>query len=386
MFNSGVVGVLKTKNMFLFLLYLVIALFIIPYVGQGLPYSIFYASTYQHDHNELLLDNSLRIKSAMRTLNHLNCKGKCWNNQATTTPEFCFVVISVSRPAETKFLTQVVAALLPQLPQIGSVFTVYNAEGLTHKEAINLSDIVPVDSYTGKSSPNVYAKESNDLVHALEWCHNRSARFSVILEDDALPRQDFVQRVQFILDHRMSKSSKTWAFLKLYYPEKWQGWANDKSIVIELILCSVSGGLILTLVVHFLQFLFTRAPEMDYGIVIQFLLSSSLTVYVLICLGRPHWMALRSISPWFSSVVYAPGCCTPAVLYPQTHLSDIIQYLDNAECSHAFPLDLAIDKFADESGLHRLLATPNLVKHIGFLSSLPGKGWKNPKEFRLKYI
>lgn len=388
MSKPSVVGFLKTKNIFLFLLYLIVAVFIVPYVGQRLPYSIFYQSTSQRDHIKLLLDNDLRIKSAIRTLNHLNCRRECWKqiNEASTTPEYCFVIISVSRPAETKFLTQVVAALLPHIPQVESMFTVYNAEGPTHEEAMNLSAVVPVDSYMGKANdpPNKYSKEKNDYVHALEWCNNRNARFSVILEDDALPLPDFMQRLQLVLDYRMSKNSINWVFLKLYYPEKWEGWANEKNIITELIVSSMTGGLVLTLLVQCLQVVITRRVAIDYGIIFWFLLSSGLIAYMLLCLGRPHWLALRGISPKLSSVVYAPGCCTPAVLYQRAHLSDLIQYLKKVSCLLGFPVDLALDKFADDRDLQRLLVVPNLVKHIGFISSLPGKGWKNPKEFRLK--
>lgn len=382
--TSGVVRLLKSNYVFVFLVYLVVAVFVIPYVGHGLPYSIFYDYDLKRDHNKILLDNMQRIKNAIRTLDHLDCGRKCLNqsNQATVTPEFCFVIISVSRPAETKFLTQVVAALLPQLPHSGSVFTVYNAEGPTHKEAMKLSAIVPVDSYMGNVSPSKYSKEKSDYVHALEWCHNKSARFSVILEDDALPQQDFIPRLRLILDYRMSKNSIKWMFLKLYYPEKWQGWAKERTA--ELILCSIAGGFILTLLVHGLQFLIHKTLAVDYGILVQFLFSSILITYMLVGLGRPHWIALRGVSPYLSSVVYAPGCCTPAVLYPHTHLTDLIRYLKMVNCSNSFPVDLAMDEYADKRGLHRLLAVPNLVKHIGFVSSLPGKGWKNPKEFRLK--
>lgn len=383
----GVVGLLKTKKMFLCLVYLFLVVFVIPYVGQGLPYSVFYDSKPGRDHRQVMLDNTNRILNAKRNLKHLNCSRECLqqNNEATTRPEFCFVIVSVSRHVENKFLTQVVAALLPQIPLMGSVFTVYNAEGATHNEAMNLSAIVPVVSYMykGKVSRNTFSKQKNDYVHALEWCHKKRAKFSVILEDDALPRQDFVQRLQLIIDHRMSKNNPNWVFLKLYYPEKWQGWSNDMNIITELILCILSGGFILTLLLHCLQFFVTRTLELDYGIIIRFLLSSGLIAYMLVFLGRPHWIALRGYNYHLSSVVYAPGCCIPAVLYPLTHLTDLIEYLKKVECSKDFPVDLAMDKFADERGLHRLLAIPNLVKHIGFVSSLPGKGWKKPKEFRI---
>ena len=378
----------KKKNVFLFTVYLVIAVLVIPYVGQGLHYSVFYHPNAEYDHIHLLLDNAVQVKDAVRTLNNLDCTRDCLNkkNQAKAIPEYCFVIITVSRPVQTNFLTRVVAALLPQLPPNGFVFTVFNAEGPTHEEAMNLSSQIPVYTYAGddgESSPNSYSKEKNDYVLALEWCHKRKARFSVILQDDALPRQDFMQRLQLIMNYRMSKSNSEWIFLKLYYPEKWQGWGNEKNIVIELIVCAILGGFILTLILCCLQSLITQTLKVDHHFIIQFLLSSVFIAYILLALGRPHWIALRYHSTHLSSVVYAPECCIPAVLYPQTHLGGLIQYLKESKCSRYFPVDLAMDKFADKQGLLKQLAIPNLVEHIGFISSLPGKGWKNTREFML---
>ena len=385
------VKLIRTKNFIIFLLYCGIATIVIPYEGKKLPYSIFYDSTPKQDHLKVLGDNAKRLHEAERTLTEISCSGKCLEerNRATQLPEFCFVITSVSRPASVKYLTQVVASLLSQISDTNSVFMVYNAEGRSHEEATNLSAIIPVESYTGESAIGSYAKEKADYVHALEWCEKKRARISVILEDDALPPKDFIERLKFILEYRMSRNNKKWAFLKLYYPEKWQGWANEEKIILELLLSSILGGFILTLVTFCLQFIILRTlPSIqcliDPGTIIRFVFSSILVVYMLMTLGRPHWLALRSINIHLSSVVPAPGCCTPAVVFPRAHITDLVEHLKKAKCSVAFPLDLAMDEFANNNGLDRLLAVPNLVKHIGFVSSLPGKGWKNPQEFRIK--
>ena len=369
----------------LFLLYAILAGIVVPYVGQDLPYSVFYASSSERDHKRLLLENDIRLERARNVLHDLDCTGDCWRgvNRVNVEPEFCFVVISVSRPELTYFLTQVVANLVHQIPHGKSVFSVYNAEGRTHQEVRNLSSIVPVFTSTKESKQfSRFVKEKDDYVEALEWCHDRNAKFSVVLEDDALPSQDFVERIMFILNYRMAKTSTKWIYLKLFYPEKWQGWSNETDILAELFLVTIVGGLILVAVVYCIEVLLslaTRAGCCENAL--RYFLSAVFVLYTLLCIGRPHWMAIRQLSPHFSSVVVAPDCCTPAVLFPRTHLSDLIRRLKAKSCSASYHLDTALDDIAVEKGLLSYLATPNLVSHIGFVSSL-GKGWKNPREFQ----
>ena len=366
-------------------LYLVVAIFVVPFIGQHLAFSVFYRSTPDADRDKNLAENSERLLAAERTL--LSFKQSLYKtkqlNKHTTHilhPQFCFVIVSVSRPAKVHFLTQVVAALLPQLQESESVFTVYNAEGFSHLEAMELANCtVPVMTKEGsKQFKNLFDREKEDYVYALEWCKKKRARYTVILEDDALPPTDFMSRLRFVLKNRNTLQNRNWAFLKLYYPEKWQGWSNER--VLELIMTSIFVGVILTIFAYIVELILLGNSQ---NVLIRFLLSCILALYMLLTLGRPHWLALRKITPYLSFVVTAPGCCTPAVLYPQDHLTNIIDYLHQTECTPSFPIDLALDKFAGDRELDKYLVVPNLFKHIGFVSTL-GKSWKDPLEFRFR--
>lgn len=380
-------SVIWNKHFLTFLFYLVIAVVFIPYIGTKLPFSMYYHSEPESDLHIVLQENSIRVSEAQRTLKVLSRSKTDYHKLLNSTRrdiEFCFVVLSVSRPANVHYLTQVVAALLPQISNSNSVFTVLNGEGPTHTEARNLSAIVPVVTAIDDSKlTSKYAKEKEDYVHALEWCQKKRSRFSVILQDDALPPEDFMDRLKFVLRFRMT-NEKNWAFLKLYYPEKWEGWANENRIISELIVATISGGIIFSAVICAFQIVIMRALPRKielFGLVTLFTLSSIFTLYILLTLGRPHWLSLRKFSPQLSSVVPAPGCCIPGMVYPQTHLPDLIDYLRRAKCSASFPVDLALDRFAKNKDLDGLLVIPNMVKHIGFLSSL-GKGWRRkPEEF-----
>lgn len=334
-----------------------------------------------------MTENNGRVEAANKLLNSLN-RPMVYSNltspyRTARAPQFCFVINTVSRPVNTSCLTQVVSSLLPQvLNDENSILAINNAEGSTHKEAMSLSDIVPIIS--NRKSKNTYRsnfdKARQDYLFALQWCSRRKATFAVIFEDDALPSDDFVFRLRFILDYRMECNKSNWAILKLFYPEKYLGWGNDFNLIAELIGLSVTGGVILTVSVYCCERLLGGSQFSLF-----LLMSSSLFVmYLFLSTGRPHWLALRKVSVHLSSVVRAPGCCIPASLFPHHHLDELIEYLETLQCNHLFPIDLALDRFADTKELQKLLVIPNLVKHIGFVSSLPGKGWKNSKEFRVK--
>lgn len=349
---------------------------------MSLPFSVYYHSELKFDQQRVHEENRRLANEAERTLREFTQEKLDLINRTVKDPEFCFVIPSVSRPGKVRYLTQVVAALLPQITD-SDVFMVLNAEGPEHTEAKNLSSTVHVEIVTNKRV-NIYMKEKEDYIYGLEWCLKNGAKFSVILEDDVLPPSDFVHRLKFVLQFRMPSDRKKWAFLKLYYPEKWEGWSNEPRIVLELIATAFFGGTILTSSVYVFQLVLVRTLPNKVELFIVGLLSSAFMLYALFTLGRPHWLSLRKWSPHLSSVVSSPGCCTPAVVYPQAHLSDLIEYLRNAESTYDFAKDLVLDKFAGERGLAHLLVVPNMVKHIGFVSSLGRSDMKRPQDFRLK--
>lgn len=367
------------------LFYLIVAVFVVPFVGMNLPFSLYYHSEPNMDRQQVKRENDRRASEAERALKAFAHRDNYLlrRNRTVKGPEFCFVVPSVSRPSNVRYLTQLVAAILPQISGTDSVFMILNAEGPKHTEVTQLSSIVHVETTNDEHHKSVYMKEKEDYVHGLEWCLKNRAKFSLMIEDDVLPPSDFIQRLKFVLRNRTPSEGKRWAFLKLYYPEKWEGWAFEWRIVLELIVTALFGGLILTALAYLFQFFLAQTLPHKFEVIIMLLFSSTFVLYLLFSLGRPHWLSLRTLNPHFSSVVSSPGCCTPAVVYPQAHLADLIEYLRNSESSRKLPIDLALDKFANERGLEHLLVVPNMVKHIGFVSSL-GKSGNRPKDFRLK--
>ena len=366
-------------------LYVAVGAFLVPFYCQWLPYSWYY-SYGNSDQNQKIIEaeNNKRVEAAtdlLKSLNDTEVYSSLTSPHRTAgSLDFCFVIVTVSRPVKTYFLTQVVSSLLLQVKKDeSSIMAIYNAEGATHKEAMSLSNIVPVISNKKKGIlRSSFDKAREDYVFALQWCNVRKAKFSVIVEDDALPPEDFIFRLKFILNNRMNTDKKNWAILKLFYPKKYQGWGNDFNLIAELLGLSIVGGIILTVLFYFCECFVGKSRQFSWLLLICSIL---FTMYLFLSTGRPHWLAVRKVNVHLSSVVMAPGCCTQANLYPHTHVERLIKYLKGVQCNKLFPIDLALDRFVDSNGLQKLLVVPNLVKHIGFVSSLPGKGWKKSKEF-----
>ena len=368
--------------------YVAIGLLFVPFICQWLPYSWYYLTDSDQDYEIIIAENNRRLEAANDFLNTLSpavVQHTLSSPRRTfRAPDFCFVINSVSRPVSTSCLTQVVSSLLPQvLSDEKTILAVNNAEGPTHKEALFLSSFVPmISNVKDRSIPRSnFDKARLDYLFALRWCSRKNATFTVIFEDDALPARDFISRLRFILNNRMEANVKNWAMLKLFYPEKYQGWGNEFHLIAELLGASVAGGIVLTALFYCSVRLIRGSKQFSWLLLICSIL---FMIYLFLSTGRPHWIAVRKISVHLSTVVTAPGCCIPATLFPRTHLDILIEYLEGLKCNQLFPIDLALDKFADDRELQKLLVIPNLVKHIGYVSSIPGKGWKNSKEFRVK--
>ena len=124
---------------------------------------------------------------------------------------------------------------------------VYNGDGTQHKEAMNLSSIVPVvnsrvQEHRHKSFyRNEYEKEKYDYISALRLCAEVRPRYVVVFQDDVVPYAGLLPNLRYLLSHHLPKSREAWVVLKLFFPEKWTSWSVEEVLVRSLVV-----GLILT--------------------------------------------------------------------------------------------------------------------------------------------
>lgn len=393
--------VCRRQTFILAVAYLAILVSLALYSSLRLPYSMLYdASRNTHElHAKMMMINVQRGREASEYIGSANFSGLFRRLQKAKHPKFCFVIVSVRRhnKHDTLYLTQVVARLAPQVLNENATLVVYNAEGSTHTEALDLSKFIPVvhakEETINKQQLTIdkYDKKRLDYISSLQLCLEQEAKYAVILEDDALPAKDFMLRLKYVLQHRVLRDDKSWAFLRLFYPEKYQGWGNDSWIVAELILDVVLMATLLTALSvislppteSFKQVLKAQCGLWRHRwiVLFRFSLSCALSLSLLFVVGRPHLLELRKVSVHLTSVVEAPGCCIQGVVYPNVHLKAVVSYLQSVHCSKGgYPVDIALDDFPKKLGLKKWLVVPNMMTHIGMVSSLPRMGLKTSRE------
>lgn len=216
------------------------------------------------------------------------------------------------------------------------------------------------------------------------------SQYLLVLEDDAALRNDTFHTLRNVM-HRLHVSVPSHrdavqtvadiGFVKLYHPQRltgyFSGWELDR--LPELLGLACVGGLLLAL-------LYRRSCEKssEWRHFWQrrsfYMLLVSTTVYTALVfglLGRHSVVEpIRRLSAWSHLLVSpAPSCCTPAMLYSRSHAAALVQHLlttcanecqEKSKCSK----DLVMYEFMQQANLLTYYVYPNLVDHIGLLSTL----------------
>ncbi|XP_046545173.1 post-GPI attachment to proteins factor 4-like [Haliotis rubra] len=237
-------------------------------------------------------------------------------------------------------------------------------------------------TYDEKMHKNTREKETFDYSYCLKVAESFHPEYVLMVEDDAVPHTDLSSVLEYSLDnHLVDKSKgtpvkKKFAFLKLYYPEKWQGFAFELPRVLELISIGCVGGgvsLLFGLMVRSSKTKLTHWTMCQYFVigVIIFMLTAEL-----VC--RQNILELRRLSKYLYQFRQAPGCCTPAMLYPRAIVEPLTTYLTSLPSPQH--TDLAIYDFVIQTQTPAYQLEPNLFHHIGMHSSL-GTGDKDAEHF-----
>lgn len=253
----------------------------------------------------------------------------------------------------------------------------------SYHEANNLSSIVQVVNRFNKTSPplvHVLEKEKQDYTFCINESLKFSPRYSLIVEDDAIPRDDFFKVVNHVvlehLEYRSrrgdhEKVNETVLYVKLYHPERLLGYINlEPDRLTELFgIGFILGTLTMLMYEYFVISKLTLSYCQGVFMYCMFVLYFMLLA---VCIGRPHIVEMRRVfSPFFYSFMRAPECCTPAMLFPAKGAKLVVQYLDSVKCSKGYGKDMALESFrTSRRDFKTYLVQPNLVSHIGLYSSL----------------
>ncbi|XP_046369311.2 post-GPI attachment to proteins factor 4-like [Haliotis rufescens] len=235
-------------------------------------------------------------------------------------------------------------------------------------------------TYNQRHHKNTHEKETFDYSYCLKVAESFHPEFILMVEDDAVPHADLSSVLKHSLDYHLvdkaksTRVKKKFCYLKLYYPEKWQGFAFELPRALELVSFGCVGGGISVLC----RFLLWNTNRRRQPLFQYFLLGMILFMLTTKLVGRQNVLELRRLSKYLYQFRLAPGCCTPATLYPSAVVEPLTTYLTTLPSPRN--TDLAIYDFVRQTNIPAYQLEPNLFHHIGMHSSL-GSGDKDAEHF-----
>lgn len=233
----------------------------------------------------------------------------------------------------------------------------------------------PKEQQANRERVNTFEREKRDYVFCLRkgW-ELVKPKNVVVLEDDALPRQDFFAVVKDLLSRRFAFQS---LYIKLYHPERLQRYWNPEPYrILEWVGLGLVGATALLLSFPYwnpCSFSFTLSVSHLFFFTLYLMAAAEL-------LGRHYLLEVRRLSPQLYAVSPATECCTPAMLYPGNASLRVAEYLDGSFCVSGNAKDTVLYHMARTiPGERSHSVEPNLITHIGAFSSVRA----NPSRPRL---
>eukprot|EP00112_Aurelia_sp_Birch-Aquarium-sp1_P015356 Seg3398.5 transcript_id=Seg3398.5/GoldUCD/mRNA.D3Y31 product="Transmembrane protein 246" pseudo=true protein_id=Seg3398.5/GoldUCD/D3Y31 len=305
--------------------------------------------------------------------------------------KICISILSTYRVGSPGYLIQTVAKLLKEVEHSSKTlnfeFKVFNAEYpaennndvslLRRLELSNVQILQRSEDGPFLEAIDEYDKHRLDLIEALKVCNDKKYDFAMVLEDDAFSVGQFASRFENLIN-KLQKDDSI-GYVKLYHPEKWQGFGQDTKR--EIILIGAVSFLLSSACLWF--FIGSRFRTIQTSLEVLLFSTLTTTFVIIFCytFSRQHLLEFLQYHTKFHFIVDAPGCCTSAVLYRTKDLNGFIRYLENdVICSKDLAVDLIPDIYFGKIGLKCLQIIPNLFFHIGFHSSVQ-RATKDPKEF-----
>jgi len=349
------------------MLFLITFLVILPIFTRRWPYSVYHHILADAEQQEEADSSSVPVQSRdyLDGLTSHQSVGRDENNDNIS---LLVTIVTVRR--EGRFYLSRVVSRLHQLilseknnGKTGVLICNVDSKPELHQEAEELARIYPVIRKLSSSSTltitDLFEKEKEDYAFCLNASRNlfRFAQHLVLLEDDALPVQDFLPVTRRFLN-QLDWRHPDFFYLKLFHPERLQGYIQPEPWRwFEWLALS-------TLMAYFAVMVIGRKSLFFFLAVYFFLLTG--------CLGRQH--LLLPLRRWMSlySLLSATHCCTPAMAFSRDSALRVVHFLSSITCRKGYAKDTALHLHVGRSTEKAFVIEPNLVHHIGLKSTLRG--------------
>lgn len=299
----------------------------------------------------------------------------------STDPLICAVVISVKR-SRIQYLNETVGSALEGLdkyernalslqvlfadtdPSIHPDYERHWLNTVDYASGYNISSeqLKKLEGY--KRDQKVRAKALFDYTYALDQCLNKTdAPYIGIFEDDIVFADSWlVKTIQALAD--IEKKGTDWLYLRIFWTDVMLGWDRD-----------IDPWYTNPILLYILALGFTYTAA--FGLHRRIKHSRSQTdvnvLYIILCVTVPAIVTLifmigqNSLFPLDGlQRMDVKGCCTQSLIFSRPQVSALAARLRSV---HPDQTDLIMEEYADEAGLARFALAPQLVQHVGLVSS-----------------
>jgi hypothetical protein len=216
--------------------------------------------------------------------------------------------------------------------------------------------------------PLGHAKEltlDSDYIYVLQQClFETDAPYIAIFEDDIIFADGWLVKTLDALGDAQLRSNSSWLYLRLFYTETslgWQAsedfWYGHKTLTFPLTMGAI---LFLLLLGKWCVRPLDRRLDIATIIVLVLVATPAFTAMIFMA-GKYNINPLKGVER-----MDRYGCCTQALVFPRSQMQDLIDFLGRRGSGQT---DSLIEEYADSGGLERYALAPQVVQHVGLISS-----------------
>lgn len=207
---------------------------------------------------------------------------------------------------------------------------------------------------------------SRNYTYIIQEClEQTTAPFIAIFEDDIIFADGWLSKTMAALQEltNSDRQRRNWLYLRLFYTETALGWESDDDFwygnMPYTFLLTMCGTLSILLGARMLSS--RLKPVLDIGtIAILVLIAAPAFTQLVFMTGKYILFPLRGVERMDKH-----GCCTQALVFPRASALALLDGLRGRDGQ----TDTLIEQFADENHFERYALAPQVVQHVGLVSS-----------------
>ncbi|KAH0357473.1 hypothetical protein KCU83_g693, partial [Aureobasidium melanogenum] len=214
-----------------------------------------------------------------------------------------------------------------------------------------------------ENARNFFEKGVFDYIYMLDKClDHTTAPFSAIFEDDIIFADGWLSKTaKGLADLRQSTN---WLYLRLFYTETSLRWRTDQNfwfrhLWLTVILIAFLSALVSIILRHSYKPL--RKFLTNHAIITMALITVPAFTTLYFMVGKYNIHPLSGVERMDKY-----GCCTQALVFPRAQVPDLVAYLARRKAGQT---DTMIEEYANEFELERYALAPQVVQHVGLVSS-----------------